>query len=122
MEGAAALPSPSHPLPFRPLPPPAIPFRRGVEQVRLRTRDLLRIMNCVQCNLCRLHGKVSALGLASSLQVILGTKGSGEEGFRPDTKGFVTLHRVEVAAMVTFCAKLSAACDMVHTLEAIDDA
>ena len=90
--------------------------------MRLRTRDLLRIMNCVQCNLCRLHGKVSALGLASSLQVILGTKGSGEEGFRPDTKGFVTLHRVEVAAMVTFCAKLSAACDMVHTLEAIDDA
>uniref|UniRef100_A0A7S3FF16 Uncharacterized protein n=1 Tax=Haptolina ericina TaxID=156174 RepID=A0A7S3FF16_9EUKA len=27
-------------------------------QARLRTRDLLRIMNCVQCSLCKLHGKV----------------------------------------------------------------
>ena len=39
-----------------------------VWKVRLRTRDLLRIMNCVQCNLCRLHGKVLACGLASALQ------------------------------------------------------
>ena len=49
-------------------------------KLRLRTRDLLRVMNCVQCNLCRLHGKVSALGLAASLQVLLGIQGRGEEG------------------------------------------
>ena len=49
-------------------------------KLRLRTRDLLRVMNCVQCNLCRLHGKISALGLAASLQVLLGIQGRGEEG------------------------------------------
>ncbi len=27
-------------------------------QARVRTRDLLGIMDCVQCNVCRLHGKV----------------------------------------------------------------
>ena len=37
-------------------------------KLRMRTRDLLKVMNCVQCNLCRLHGKVLACGLASALQ------------------------------------------------------
>ena len=27
-------------------------------QARIRSRDLMRIMDCVQCNVCRLHGKV----------------------------------------------------------------
>ena len=49
-------------------------------KLRMRTRDLLNVMNCVQCNLCRLHGKISALGLAASLQVLLGIQGRGEEG------------------------------------------
>ena len=87
-------------------------------KLRLRTRDLLRIMNCVQCNICRLHGKVSALGLAASLQVLLGTQGRGEETCdRPPDP--TSLHRVEVAAMITFCAKLSDACEVVKQYEAM---
>ena len=42
-----------------------------VWKARLRTRDLLGAMNCVQCNLCRLHGKVAALGLSVGLQVLI---------------------------------------------------
>jgi len=34
-------------------------------EARLRTRDLYRIMNCVQCNKCRFHGKLSAMGLST---------------------------------------------------------
>ena len=30
----------------------------GLWQARLRARDMLRVMNCVQCSACRLHGKV----------------------------------------------------------------
>ena len=104
----------------------AVSLREHVEgpnaaswKLRLRTRDLLRVMNCVQCNLCRLHGKVSALGLAASLQLILGLQGRGEDGCNrpPDP---TSLHRVEVAALVTFCAKLSAACELVQRFEALD--
>ena len=44
-------------------------------KARLRTRDLLRIMNCVQCNVCRLHGKVGALGVSVAMQILLGDEG-----------------------------------------------
>ena len=40
-----------------------------VWKARLRTRDLLGVMNCVQCNRCRLHGKVASLGLGVAFQV-----------------------------------------------------
>jgi hypothetical protein len=85
-------------------------------KLRMRTRDLLHVMNCVQCNACRLHGKVMALGLAASLQVLLGLQGRGEEGCNrpPDP---TSLHRVEVAAMVTLAGKLSAACELVERYE-----
>ena len=88
-------------------------------KLRMRTRDLLKVMNCVQCNQCRLHGKVSVLGLAASLQVLLGLQGRGEEGCNrpPDP---TSLHRVEVAALVTFCAKLSAACELVERFRKLD--
>ena len=47
----------------------AIDAQESVWKARLRTRDLMAIMNCVQCNLCRLHGKVMALGLGATMQV-----------------------------------------------------
>ena len=68
-------------------------------KARLRTRDLLRVMNCVQCNVCRLHGKVAALGLATGLQILLGTEGDGGD--------VDSLHRVEVASLITLAAKFS---------------
>jgi len=90
-------------------------------KLRLRTRDLLRLMNCVQCNICRLHGKVMVLGFAAALQVLLGISGRGEESCNrpPDP---TSLHRVEVAAMLTTCAKLASACEIVERFEALDAA
>lgn len=74
----------------------------GVENLwsaRQRTRDLMRIMNCVQCNKCRLHGKIGAEGLSTALQILLGRAGDGED---PDR-----IHRVEIAALITTLGKFS---------------
>jgi hypothetical protein len=70
-------------------------------EARLRTRDLFRIMNCVQCNKCRLHGKISAMGLSTAFQLILGEKGEGGDVKR--------VHRVELAALMTTLSKFSTA-------------
>lgn len=72
-----------------------------VWKARLRTRDLLGIMNCVQCNVCRLHGKVVALGVAVALSIILGMDGEGGDVER--------LHRIEVAALITTAGKFASA-------------
>lgn len=68
-------------------------------QARMRSRDLLRIMNCVQCNKCRFHGKISTLGLITSLQVLLSADSSISK----------TIHRVELAALVTTLHKCATA-------------
>ena len=68
-------------------------------EARMRTRELMRIMNCVQCNKCRLHGKISVLGLSTALQVLLGRSGEGGDTNR--------IHRVELAAMLTTLSKFS---------------
>lgn len=70
-------------------------------EARLRTRDLFRIMNCVQCNKCRLHGKISAMGLSTAFQLLLGEKGEGGDVKR--------VHRVELAALMTTLSKFSTA-------------
>jgi hypothetical protein len=87
-------------------------------KLRLRTRDLVRVMNCVQCNACRLHGKVSSLGLAASLNVLLGIQGRGDSCDRPADPS--SLRRHEVAAMVTFASKLSDACELVARFQMMD--
>ena len=57
--------------------------------------------------------------LAAGRRLTLGLRGRGEEGCNrpPDP---TSLHRVEIAACVTFCAKLSAACETVAKYEALD--
>ncbi|VEU42622.1 unnamed protein product [Pseudo-nitzschia multistriata] len=70
-------------------------------EARMRTRDLLRIMNCVQCNKCRLHGKVAMLGLSTALQIHLGRTGEGGDPNR--------IHRVELAALLCTIQKFSKA-------------
>jgi len=70
-------------------------------EARMRTRDLLRIMNCVQCNKCRLHGKIAMLGLSTALQIHLGRSGEGGDPNR--------IHRVELAALVSTINKFSKA-------------
>lgn len=70
-------------------------------EARMRSRDLLRIMNCVQCNKCRLHGKISVLGLTTALQILIGRTGDGGDPNR--------VHRVELAALMTTVYKCARA-------------
>jgi len=46
-------------------------------EARMRARELMRIMNCVQCNKCRLHGKISVMGISTALNLLLGQTGAG---------------------------------------------
>jgi len=79
-------------------------------EARLRTRDLFRIMNCVQCNKCRLHGKISALGISTALQVLLGRTGEGGDVKR--------VHRVELAALMAALSKFSSAIRFCQRMQA----
>jgi len=78
-------------------------------EARLRTRDLQRIMNCVQCNKCRLHGKISAMGLSTALQILVGRTGEGGDPER--------VHRVELAALMESVDKFSRAIQTCHMMQ-----
>lgn len=78
-------------------------------EARMRSRDLMRIMNCVQCNKCRLHGKISVMGLSTALQILVGQTGEGG-----DTD---IIHRVELAALMTTLHKFSRAIDFVQHMQ-----
>lgn len=91
-------------------------------KARLRTRDLLGIMNCVQCNVCRLHGKVASLGLGVGFQILLGSSLDEEIIATAGTTKAITfekLHRVEVAALITTTAKFATAVDIISKYEAM---
>jgi hypothetical protein len=79
----------------------AVKDQGSLWEARLRTRDLFRIMNCVQCNKCRLHGKIGAMGLSTAFQVLLGRDGEGGD--------LKKIHRVEIAALMTTLSKFSTA-------------
>lgn len=70
-------------------------------EARMRCRELLRIVNCVQCNKCRLHGKIAMMGLSTALQIHLGRSGEGADISR--------VHRVELAALISTLLKFSKA-------------
>jgi len=70
-------------------------------EARMRSRELLRIMNCVQCNKCRLHGKISTMGLSTALQILVGSTGEGGD--------VTTVSRVELAALMETVDKFSRA-------------
>jgi len=78
-------------------------------EARMRTRELFRIMNCVQCNKCRLHGKISALGLSTALQLLVGRTGEGGDVTR--------VHRVELAALMTTLAKCTSAIQLCNEMQ-----
>jgi len=71
-------------------------------EARMRMRDLMRIMNCVQCNKCRFHGKIAVLGLSTAMQISLGRGGEG-------IADISRIHRVELAALMTTMSKFSTA-------------
>ena len=72
-------------------------------EARMRARELVRVMNCVQCNKCRLHGKISTMGLSTALQILVGDDGEGGD--------MSSLHRVELATLVATLHKFSTAVD-----------
>ena len=74
-------------------------------QLRMRTRELLRIMNCVQCNKCRLHGKISVMGVSTALQILVG----GPDGQGKDPR---QVARVEMATLLTALDKCCRAIDL----------
>jgi len=78
-------------------------------EARMRSRELLRIMNCVQCNKCRLHGKISVMGLSTALQILVGRTGEGGDVTR--------VHRVELAALMTTLHKCSTAINFVQGMQ-----
>jgi hypothetical protein len=78
----------------------------GLWEARMRSRDLLRIMNCVQCNKCRFHGKIAALGLTTAFNLVIGgDRCSGVEDV-------TSVHRVELAALLTSLAKFTSGIDL----------
>mmetsp|Transcript_23859 Transcript_23859/g.35469 ORF Transcript_23859/g.35469 Transcript_23859/m.35469 type:complete len:552 (+) Transcript_23859:258-1913(+) len=87
--------------------------KHNLWEARMRSRELLRIMNCVQCNKCRLHGKIAAMGISTALQLLLGKSGMGIE----NQKEFQKIHRVELAALVTTLAKFSNAIEFCMQME-----
>lgn len=114
LTGAALLSDPSVQRAAQNLKEHAMEPDACVWKVRLRTRDLLRVMNCVQCNLCRLHGKVMSMGVASCLQVLLGKDGSGDDPTRLD--------RVELGCLMATCIKFGNACAVIERFRAADEA
>eukprot|EP00985_Skeletonema_marinoi_P017559 scaffold9675_cov143-Skeletonema_marinoi.AAC.1 len=80
-------------------------------EARMRTRDLMRIMNCVQCNKCRFHGKISTLGLSTALQLTLGRQGMGGD--------VAKIHRVELAALVTTMGKFASGIELCYEMQAL---
>jgi len=77
----------------------AVASANALWEARMRTRDLYRIMNCVQCNKCRFHGKISTMGLSTALQILIGRTGEGGDVNR--------IHRVEMAALMSTLYKFS---------------
>eukprot|EP00934_Nitzschia_sp_Nitz4_P000887 Nitzschia sp. Nitz4//scaffold288_size23661//22263//23444//NITZ4_008473-RA/size23661-processed-gene-0.47-mRNA-1//-1//CDS//3329545809//887//frame0 len=70
-------------------------------EARMKTRQLLRAMNCVQCNKCRLHGKVAMMGLATVLQIHLDNQETGTRVNR--------INRVGLASMIATMQKFARA-------------
>jgi hypothetical protein len=75
--------------------------RNSMWEVRQRSRELLRIINCVQCNKCRLHGKIAMMGLSTALKIHIGRSGDGGD---PNS-----IDRVELAALISTLYKFSRA-------------
>lgn len=87
---------------MQPLMVPEIPA--DTSEYRLRLRELCAVMDCVQCNACRIHGKVAALGLATAFRLLW-----SDEGER--------LRRVEVAALLVVLQKLTKALHVISQFQ-----
>lgn len=76
-------------------------------QLKAAFRNISRIMDCVGCEKCRLHGKLQILGLGTALKILF------EDPAR------VKLERNEVMALIVTLAKFSHALRVVTQMEAM---
>ena len=90
---------------------------------RLRTRHLKMLMGCVECNVCKVHGTVMVIGLASTLQVLLGESGN-RDMTRPaeEWPDPLKLDRVQLGSLVATAAKFSRACATIERFRELDGA
>eukprot|EP00928_Gymnodinium_smaydae_P077735 TRINITY_DN61177_c0_g1_i1.p1 TRINITY_DN61177_c0_g1~~TRINITY_DN61177_c0_g1_i1.p1 ORF type:complete len:287 (+),score=30.77 TRINITY_DN61177_c0_g1_i1:51-863(+) len=72
---------------------------------RMRLRHLCYAMDCVQCSLCRIHGKIYALAIAVVFRIL----------FCKDDVKSIALKRIEVAALLVFFGKLTEALNIIQT-------
>lgn len=63
---------------------------------RLRLRELCIVMDCVECNFCRMHAKVAAVGIGTAFKIL----------YSDSTKD-LALSRVEVAALIVSLEKFT---------------
>lgn len=75
--------------------PETLAIPANTVEIRLRLRELCTAMDCVQCNACRIHGKVASMGLATAFRVLWASD-AGKN-----------LSRVEVGSLVVFLDKLT---------------
>jgi len=76
-------------------------------KIRMRSREMMRIMNCVQCGRCRLHGKITVMGVSTALQILVGNEACGGDP--------MALKRVELAALIATLSKFATAIDYIET-------
>jgi ERO1-like protein alpha len=69
-------------------------------------RNISRIMNCVSCEKCRLHGKLLTLGVGTALKILF-----------EDSVSKVNLQRNEVMSLIAALGKLSGALEMVREMQ-----
>lgn len=73
---------------------------------RSHFRNISRIMNCVSCVKCRLHGKLLTLGVGTALKILF-----------ENSVSRVDLQRNEVMALIAALGKLSGAVEMVTEMQ-----
>lgn len=74
------------------------------KQFKAHFRNISRIMDCVTCEKCRLHGKIQMLGVGTALKILLDDKP-------------LDLSRNEILALINMLGKLSNSIRIVQEIE-----
>eukprot|EP00696_Hemimastix_kukwesjijk_P019398 gnl/Hemi2/864_TR312_c0_g1_i1.p2 gnl/Hemi2/864_TR312_c0_g1~~gnl/Hemi2/864_TR312_c0_g1_i1.p2 ORF type:complete len:244 (-),score=90.64 gnl/Hemi2/864_TR312_c0_g1_i1:381-1112(-) len=80
------------------------------KQFRERFRNISVITDCIDCEKCRIHGKLQILGIGTALRIVLA---DDEDARRP-------LHRNEIIALVQTLTKFSNSIDIIHKMRVLD--
>jgi len=75
-----------------------------LKDTKFKFRNITRIMDCVDCEKCRLWGKLQITGLGTALKIL----------FNHDDVEYITLKRSEIVAFINGFAKLSTSINMIN--------